>query len=149
MNSDFLDLLSALSAAGAEFLVVGAQAVGIHALPRATGDLDVWVGTSGENPQRVWKALQMFGAPLHDLSVSDLSHPKLIFQMGVPPVRIDILTTVDGLDFDQCWPRRITATFQGLDIPVIGIDDLIAKVECSIHIEKETFHIQQRFIFHG
>lgn len=126
MNSDFRDLLSALAAAGAEFLVVGAQAVGIHAVPRATGDLDVWVGRHGNNPQRVWEALRDFGAPLHQLSVDDLREPDLIFQMGVVPVRIDVITSVAGLDFEQCWPRRITATYQGLHIPVIGLDDLIA-----------------------
>lgn len=126
MNSDFRDLLSALSAAGAEFLVVGAQAVAVHAIPRATGDLDVWVGTHGQNPQRVWNALTTFGAPLHELTVDDLRHPELVFQLGVPPVRIDILTSVDGVDFERCWPKRLIATFEGLDIPVIGIDDLIA-----------------------
>lgn len=81
MNSDFRDLLSALSAAGAEFLVVGAQAVGIHTLPRATGDLDVWVGTHGENPQRVHNALRDFGAPLQDLRPQDLADVKLLLRM--------------------------------------------------------------------
>ena len=125
MNRDFRDLLSALSAAGAEFLVVGAQAVGIHAVPRATGDLDVWVGTHGENPERVWNALRDFGAPLQELAIDDLRQPNLIFQMGVVPLRIDIITTVEGLVFEDCWPRRITASYVGLDIPVIGLEDLI------------------------
>lgn len=126
MNSDFRDLLSALSAAGAEFLVVGAQAVGIHAIPRATGDLDVWVGTQGENPARVWNALREFGAPLEQLSIDDLRESNLIYQMGVVPLRIDIITSVEGLRFDDCWSRRIVARYEGLDIPVIGLDDLIA-----------------------
>ncbi len=126
MNEDFRDLLSALSAAGAEYLVVGAQAVGIHAIPRATGDLDVWVGFHAENATRVWNALGEFGAPLHELSVEDLRKPNLIFQMGVVPLRIDIITSVEGLTFEECWPRRISATYHDLEIPVIGLEDLIA-----------------------
>jgi hypothetical protein len=125
VNSDFRDLLSALSAAGAEFLVVGAHAVGIHAIPRATGDLDVWVGTLGDNPARVWHALREFGAPLNELSIDDLRQPNLIFQMGVVPVRIDVITSVAGLDFAECWPRRIIANYGELNVPVIGLDDLI------------------------
>jgi len=125
VNSDFRDLLSALSAAGAEFLVVGAQAVGIHAIPRATGDLDVWVGTHGDNPARVWHALREFGAPLDNLSVDDLRQANLIFQMGVVPLRIDVITSVEALAFEECWPRRIVAKYEGLDIPVIGLEDLI------------------------
>lgn len=125
MNSDFRDLLSALSAAGAKYLVVGAQAFGIHALPRATGDLDIWVSADRENAQRVWRALRDFGAPMGDLPVADLQRPKLVFQIGVAPVRVDVMTSLDGLEFEQCWPRRTSATYEGLDIPVIGLDDLI------------------------
>jgi hypothetical protein len=125
VNSDFRDLLSALSARGAEHLVVGAQAVGIHAMPRATGDLDIWVATHGENPGRVWNALSDFGAPLDQLSVEDLGQPDLIFQMGVVPLRIDIITSVEGLRFEDCWPRRIMVRNGNLEIPVIGLDDLI------------------------
>ncbi|MGQ0643730.1 MAG: hypothetical protein ACT4P6_23525 [Gemmatimonadaceae bacterium] len=105
--------------------MVGAQAVGIHAIPRATGDLDVWVGTHRENPAHVWSALHAFGAPLDNLSIDDLRQPNLIFQMGVVPVRIDVITSVEGLAFEECWPRRITARYGDLDIPVIGLDDLI------------------------
>src|SRR5207249_475440 len=86
MSRDFAEMLSALSAAGAEYLVVGAHALAAHGFPRATGDLDIWVSPSPGNAARVWKALVAFGAPLTDLTLEDLSQPNVVFQMGVPPV---------------------------------------------------------------
>jgi hypothetical protein len=125
MNPDFLDMLSALSDARAEFLVVGAHAVAVHARPRATGDLDLWVRPTGENAERVWHALEVFGAPLDDLAKSDLTSDDLVFQIGLPPKRIDILTDIGSVDFEQAWPRRVTISFEGLAVPVIGREDLI------------------------
>jgi hypothetical protein len=80
MNPDFVEMLSVLSAAGAEFLVVGAHAVGVHARPRATGDLDLWVRPTAENAARVWTALETFGAPLHQLTRGDLITEGLVFR---------------------------------------------------------------------
>lgn len=88
VNPDFQDILSALCAEGAEFMVVGAYALAAHGMPRATRDLDLWVGTHGGNPERVRRALIEFGAPVEDLSVDDLRRPDLIFQVGVAPQRI-------------------------------------------------------------
>ena len=118
-------MLAALSAAGAEFLVVGAHAVAVHGRPRATGDLDLWVRPSHENSARVWEALVAFGAPLADLTRADLEQPDLIYQIGVPPARIDVLTGISGVTFAEAWPRRIIVPIGGLSVPVLGRDDLI------------------------
>ena len=111
MNEDFLELLSALLAAEARFLVIGAYAVGVHGHPRATKDLDLWIDATPSNAASVIAALKSFGAPLGDLTASDLDHVGTGFKMGVPPRRIDILTEIAGLSFADAWPRRIEAEF--------------------------------------
>jgi hypothetical protein len=125
MSPDFKDLLSAFNAHGVEYLIVGAHALAAHGHVRATKDLDVWVRPSEENAARVLRALGAFGAPLQDLSVADLAHPGLIFQIGVPPVRIDVLTAIDGVEFAPAWLERMEARFAGLAVPVLSRRDLI------------------------
>jgi hypothetical protein len=125
VNPDFLDLLRALSAAEARFLVVGAYAVAFHAEPRATGDLDVWVEPTPENAPRVWSALADFGAPLSDLTVDDLARPGIVFQMGLPPRRIDILTSITAVSFAQAWPERAEAESEGVRFALIGRQALL------------------------
>ena len=125
MNRDFVEMLSALSDAGADYLIVGAHALAAHGHPRATGDLDIWVRSTPANAARVYAALAHFGAPLTDLSVTDLITPDLIFQIGVPPVRIDILTGISGVTFDEAWPSRLTVSLEGLQVPVMGKECLI------------------------
>lgn len=125
MSPDFVAMLAALSDAGAEFLVVGAHAVAVHARPRATGDLDLWVRPTPENAARVWDALVAFGAPLHELHPEDLTSDDLVFQIGLAPNRIDLLTDIGGVGFEDVWPRRVTVSIEGLTVPVIGREDLI------------------------
>lgn len=125
MNPDFRDLLRALSDAGARFLVVGAYAVSFHSEPRATGDLDIWIDPVPENAARVYRALAAFGTPLSELSESDLTTPDLVFQIGVAPRRIDIMTSVTGVGFEEAWPTRAEARYGDVGFPVIGIDALI------------------------
>jgi hypothetical protein len=131
MNRDFIEMLCALSAAGVEFLVVGAHALAAHGVPRATGDLDVWVRAEAENAQRVMAALRTFGAPLFDLTVEDLVRDDTVFQIGRPPARIDILTGVSGLQFEQAWNNRLTVAVAGVDVPVLGRADFIANKRAS------------------
>lgn len=125
MNQDFRDLLSALSEAGARFLVVGAYAVALHAEPRATGDLDLWVEATPDNAARVLDALRAFGAPLDDLTVEDLSRPDVVFQIGLPPRRIDILTSITGVDFRAAWPDRVEVAYDDVRCWAIGREALI------------------------
>ena len=125
MNPDFSEMLSAFSAEGVEYLLVGAYAVAVHGLPRATGDLDLWVGTEGENPKRVRRALERFGAPLDQLTLKDLTQRDVVFQIGAAPRRIDVMTSVDGVDFARAWGRRVDTKLEGLTVHVISRDDLI------------------------
>jgi len=118
-------MLSALSAAGAEFLVVGAHALAAHGVPRATGDLDLWVRASAENAERVWEALEQFGAPLHDLTIEDLARPDVVFQIGVVPQRIDLLTSITGVRFDDAWANRVLVEIGELEVPVLGRSELV------------------------
>ena len=122
MNEDFRDILAELLSARARFLVVGAHAVAVHGIPRATGALDVWIDSEPDNAPRVWSALVRFGAPLEALGVTtlDLAKPGMIVQLGFPPRRIDIMTSVIGLVFEDAWASRIAHLVDGLEVPFIG-----------------------------
>lgn len=126
INSDFADLLHELNAAGAEYLIVGGQAFGFHAQPRYTKDVDVLVGTDPQNARRVHRALAAFGAPLEHLTVEDLTDTDIVFQIGVEPNRIDVLTAIDGVPFDRAWSARVEGRYGDERMWVIGIEDLIA-----------------------
>ncbi len=125
MNRDFVDLLRALSDAEARFLVVGAFAVGRYGRPRATGDLDLWIDRDPENAARVYAALRSFGAPLESLREDELGQPDLVFQMGVAPGRIDLLTSISGVEFESAWTRREPGQLGGVPVAFIGRQDLI------------------------
>lgn len=125
MNRDLRDLVAEFNAQCVEFLVVGAHALAAHGHVRATKDLDVWVRPSMENASRVLKALGAFGAPLHDLTVQDLAGPGLIFQIGVAPVRVDVITSVTALDFDEAWEKRLETRFADQAVGVLSREHLI------------------------
>lgn len=125
MNRDFVEMLSALSAAGVEFLVAGAYAMAAHGLPRATGDIDIWVRPTPENAAHVIRALEVFGTPLFDLEIEDLIRPDMVFQIGVAPARIDLLTGIAGVGFEEAWPSRLTVTIDDQVVPILGVEELI------------------------
>jgi hypothetical protein len=125
LNPDFRDMLSAFSAENVEYLIVGAYALAAHGVPRATGDLDFWIRPTRGNADRVLRALRAFGAPL-ELSHNDLQTPEMVFQIGIQPSRIDILTSIDGVEFNEAWARRTTTTIDGIDVHLLGVDDLLA-----------------------
>lgn len=125
LNLEFRDMLSALCDAGAEFLVVGAYAMSAHGVPRSTGDIDIWVNPTSENAARVWNALLRFGAPLEGCSSDDFQRIDQVFQIGNAPHRIDLLTSIDGVEFDDANTRKIVAEVDGMRIPVLGRIDLI------------------------
>ena len=128
MNEDYHDILAALVAQNARFLIVGAHALAAHGYPRSTVDIDIWIDATDDNADRVWKALAEFGAPLADLSVErqDLTRPDVVIQFGLPPNRIDVLTGLSGLSFDAAWMNRIEEVLEGVTVPVLGLTDLIA-----------------------
>jgi hypothetical protein len=125
MNRDFVEMLSALGAARADFMIVGAHALAAHGIPRATGDLDIWVRPDPDNALRVLDALRAFGAPLFDLTQEDLTGPDTVFEIGLPPSRIDILTGITGVSFADAWPNRIEIDLADMKVPVIGRDDFV------------------------
>jgi hypothetical protein len=133
LNNDFLDILAALSETEAEFIVVGAHAMAVHGVPRATGDIDIWVRPDSENAKKVWKALIDFGAPVEALGLrqTDLENPGTVFQIGLPPRRVDFLTEIDGLSFDQAWPSRVVEKVGDLEIPFLGREALLRNKKAS------------------
>ncbi len=120
LNPDYRDILSAFSDEKVEFLLVGAYALAVHGRPRATGDIDLWIRRSEENARKVLRALTTFGAPVSGLSEADLTTPDMVFQIGVAPRRIDILTSISGVEFDEAWEAREEVAIEGLRIPVIS-----------------------------
>lgn len=131
MNRDFRDLLFEFNAQGVEFVVVGAHALAAHGHVRGTKDLDVWVRPNPTNAQRVLCALAAFGAPLADLTEADLSRPGIVFQIGIEPVRIDVLTSIDGVTFEEAWPNRIQAPFGDQIVSVLSRADLVRNKRAS------------------
>ena len=131
MNSDFKDLLQALNDAEAEYLVVGGYAVIEHTEPRYTKDIDVWVNNTRENAERVLAALAEYGAPVGDLSIEYLTSDDAFFQIGVEPVRIDIIMNLIGLNFGECWERKHVAQVDNMPVNFVAIKDLIKNKEAS------------------
>lgn len=129
MNQDFRELLAVFNAEQVKFLVIGGYAVIKHTEPRYTKDLDLWVGTKDDNPERVYRALKQFGAPLTDLSPQDFSRPGFFYTMGMAPRRVDILFDLTELDFAECWERRVESDIGGVTIYFISASDLIINKE--------------------
>jgi hypothetical protein len=122
LNEDFVDMLQALSDSNVEFLIVGAHAMAAHGLPRATGDIDILVRPERGNAGRVMSALRMFGAPIDDHGVRQLDFEQAgtVYQIGLPPRRIDLLTEITGVTFDEAWDSRIEAQLAGRRVAVLG-----------------------------
>ena len=129
MNQDFVDLLRAFTEADVRFLVVGAYALALHSKPRATGDLDLWVEPTIENGARVMRALGQFGAPLQGVKDADFATSGTIFQIGIAPRRIDILTALTGLTFHEAWADRVPHKIGPCDVFFLGRRSLIRNKE--------------------
>jgi hypothetical protein len=131
VNSDFSDLLRLFSDNGVRYLVIGGYAVIQHGEPRFTRDLDLWVGTDPANAAAVYQSLAEFGAPLAGLTEADFAEEGYFYQMGVPPVRVDILMGIPGLQFAEAWERRVQVTFDDLPVMFISREDLIISKRAS------------------
>ncbi len=125
MSDDFRDMIGLLKKHGVEFLLIGGHAMAAYSLPRATGDIDFWVRPTPDNARRVWQALVEFGAPLHSAMEEDFAVLGRGLHIGVPPFRIDILTAIDGVTFDEAWPNRAAVTLLDHEVYVIGRRELI------------------------
>ncbi len=133
LNPDFRDLLLAFAAEQVEFVIVGAYALALHGVPRFTGDLDVFVRPSGDNAARVWRSLANFGARVAAAGVhpADFTTPGIVYQIGLPPARIDILTAISGVTFDEAWASRETADLEGSPVPFIGRAALVRNKQAA------------------
>ncbi|RIK31222.1 MAG: hypothetical protein DCC56_03280 [Anaerolineae bacterium] len=131
VNSDFSDLLRIFNDNHVKYLVIGGYAVVQYAEPRFTKDLDVWISTDASNAESVYKALLEFGAPLQGLTAKDFAEDGYFFQMGVPPVRVDVLMGIPGVKFEECWKRRFEVDFDGLKVSFISKQDLITAKRAS------------------
>jgi len=126
VNSDFSDLLRLFAASGVRYMVVGGYAVVQYTEPRYTKDLDLWIRTDPENARVVYDALRTFGAPLAEIGPDDFAQDGFVYQVGIAPVRVDIMMGLAGVSFDDAWPRREVVDFDGLPVVFIGRDDLVA-----------------------
>jgi hypothetical protein len=135
MTSDFSELLQAFNEQDVDYLIVGAHALAVYGHVRATKDLDVWVRPNPENAKRVLAALTAFGAPLGDLTEDDLSAQGTIFQIGVPPLRIDLITSIDGVDFTDAWPDRFKSSFGDVPVSVISRRHLIENKRAAARLQ--------------
>jgi hypothetical protein len=133
LNPDFRDFLLLLADERAEFMIVGAYALAYHGAPRASGDIDVFARPTAENAARVYRALVAFGAPVlaAGLKQEDLATPGLVYQMGLPPRRIDVLTKISGVTFEEAWARRQEAELEGRTVAVIGRDDFVRNKQAA------------------
>ncbi len=124
--ADARDLLAAFADAQVEYVVVGAHALAAHGIPRATGDFDVLVRPTTDNAARVVRALAAFGAPLaaHGVAAADFERPGAVYQLGLPPRRLDLLTSISGVSFDEAWETRVTVVLEGHDVFVLGLEAL-------------------------
>lgn len=131
LSRDFKEFIESLNASGVEYLVVGGYAMALHGRPRQTGDLDIWLSRTPDNVGRLMQALTAFGFSGLGLSEADFLAPEQVIQLGYPPFRIDLLTDIDGLTFDEAWPRRMTFVHDELPLHFISLDDLKANKRAS------------------
>ena len=131
LNEDYRDMLRALVDEKVRFLLVGAYALAAHGYPRATMDIDIWVMPAPDNADAVLRAIRRFGAPLHNLTKADLETAGTVFQIGVAPRRIDIITAASGLQFDQTFARSLSVEIEGLTVRIPSVADLVRNKRAS------------------
>ncbi len=130
-NEDYREMIECLQREGVDFMLVGGYAVALHGWPRMTFDIDFWILPNPRNASAVMRALRAFGAPLMDLREEDFHSPGVVFQIGTEPRRIDILSAVSGVTYEDAVSRAVTMAVDGLSLKVISLDDLIANKRAS------------------
>lgn len=131
LQPDLREFIELLSSHGCEFLVVGGHAVAFHGHPRFTGDIDFLLRASAENAKRVLAALRAFGFGALTITVEDLVKPESVVQLGRPPNRIDLLTSISGVDFEKAWDHRVTSELDGITVAFIGLEELLENKRAS------------------
>jgi hypothetical protein len=128
---DFKEFLQLLNSKKIEYLVVGGYAVGYHGYPRATGDMDIWIAVNEDNARKMVDALKTFGFNLPELNKDLFLKEKKVIRMGVPPMRLEILTSIDGVSFETCFKNRVIADFGTFKVNFISKDDLLINKRAS------------------
>jgi hypothetical protein len=126
LNKDFKEFVALLNSIGVEYLIVGGYALAAHGHPRYTGDLDIWIRAAERNVDKLLDTLARFGFGELGLKAEDFLSPGMIVQLGYPPSRIDLLTAIDGVEFDACYARRVVMNIAGVDLPIIGLEEFRA-----------------------
>ena len=133
---DFKEFLQLLNDHHVEYLLIGGYAVGYHGYPRATADMDIWIARNPENAENVVTSLREFGFDLPDLSADLFLKEDVIVRMGVPPVRIELMTTISGVTFQECYTERVVAELDGVQVSLISSKHLkINKKACGRHTD--------------
>ena len=125
LNEDYKEILQLLADENVKFILVGAYALAAYGYPRATMDIDLWIMPSLDNAEAVLRALKRFGAPLEELTIADLQKEDTVFQIGVAPRRIDLITGVSGLQFEKAFAHSLEIDIEGIKIHILSVDDLI------------------------
>ena len=141
-STDFKEFLETLKKKQGEFLVVGAYAMSAWGYVRATGDLDILINPTKQNSERVFSALQEFGAPLTGVTAHDFATKGTIYQMGLPPLRIDLLTTIDGVEFTEAFQAKTDAPLLGVSVPILSLEHLIQNKTATSR-EKDKADIEE------
>ncbi|MBU0759559.1 MAG: hypothetical protein KKC66_05415 [Candidatus Omnitrophica bacterium] len=125
ISLDYRDLFRILNRHKVKYLIVGAYAVVYYTEPRFTKDLDLWVKADIKNAEKLYKALKQFGAPLRDIRLKDFTNERMVYQIGIAPIRVDIIMGLPGISFDLAWKNRVRSKYEDTQINIIGIKDLI------------------------
>jgi hypothetical protein len=131
LDKDFSEFLRLFNSRGVRYLVVGGYAVGYHSRPRATGDLDIWISPLSPNADLVAECLREFGFDGPEVKADLFQGKETIIRMGVEPVRLEIITKIDGVEFEECYPKRVIADVEGTEISFISLPDLITNKRAS------------------
>lgn len=131
LTDDFKEFLKSLNDQSVEYLLVGGYAVGLHGYPRATADMDIWIRPTPSNAERIVRVVSDFGFSTTSLSPAIFLDPDSLVRFGIPPFRIELMATIDGVEFASCYERRVTFTIDGVDVPVLSLADLKANKRAS------------------
>ena len=130
-SQDFKEFIALLNKSKIEYLIVGGYAVGLHGYPRYTGDIDIWIKTNEANSEKMVKILNEFGFNSYDIKKEDFLKLDNVIQLGYPPYRIDLIMSIDGVTFDECYANRVKKEIDEIEIDFIGYDDLIKNKRAS------------------
>lgn len=138
LNQDYKDMLQSLSDLDVKFIVVGAYALAVHGYPRATGDIDIFVEVSPENSKKIYQALKVFGAPTYEIDEESFNETGVIYQIGVVPRRIDLMTKIDGVEFAAAWANKKVLEIEGIQVAVLSKSDLLKNKKATGRDKDQT-----------